>query len=336
MSDQFSNEQREFCDLFKKLKDWCDDDPAGLPEYAQQDTSIGELCTSLHEAYIKCTRNDEREPKIVYSDLPSDLVKLLREYSTRYNQRVHEAALICDMQKFKLPEMRHHFEEMGVNYDEFLEKLEKLNDFTFKANRKQFGESSTGFVRLSDDLTNFLKQAVLLPDPPSSILDEARLALRALRDVVESTEIDFSDVFRRRNLMPEFFIPRHVSHRHHNTETSAPYELIAQATRAFIYGSELGAIALLRSLMEMLLVEHYGSSGRDLSEIINNTRKLPVSVTIDELHKLRKSANDILHGAFRITVRDDPNNEILSDKTVVRFIELMRDLIEGVPRWQTS
>jgi Asp-tRNA(Asn)/Glu-tRNA(Gln) amidotransferase A subunit family amidase len=52
----------------------------------------------------------------------------------------------------------------------------------------------------------------------------------------------------------------------------------------------------MRSIMEMVLRDHYHAQGNDLSERINSVRKaLPADANEVALHRLRKLANAVLH-----------------------------------------
>jgi hypothetical protein len=136
--------------------------------------------------------------------------------------------------------------------------------------------------------------------------------------------------------VPEIYVPTHVSKKLHNQERAALYDQLEQAWRAFIFGSPAGAIALMRSVVELVLSEHYGSQGLDLKELIDNARGLPRTARASDLHRLRKIANNILHFP-------DPNGGSIQDggeesleKNVVTLTTVVRDLIEGAPRWKSA
>jgi uncharacterized protein DUF4145 len=50
-------------------------------------------------------------------------------------------------------------------------------------------------------------------------------------------------------------------------------------------------LALMRSILEAVLRDHYGAEGEDLSERINQARQLPSGASVAALHRLRKLAN---------------------------------------------
>lgn len=127
------------------------------------------------------------------------------------------------------------------------------------------------------------------------------------------------------------FFPRHVAAR--GGENLSIYESLRQAHEAFIYGAPYAALALMRSIMEVVLREHYGANGNDLSERISNSRKLlPKGATEASLHRLRKLANAILHL--------DPGNEAAllklepaeMEMEILSLLRMLRSLIEGAPQ----
>ena len=91
----------------------------------------------------------------------------------------------------------------------------------------------------------------------------------------------------------------------------------------------------MRSIMEVVLRDHYGANGEDLSlcDRISRSRKLlPNGASAEELHRLRMVANSILHL--------DPGNEVATLKldpvhleiVIVSLLKMLRALIEGAPQ----
>lgn len=96
--------------------------------------------------------------------------------------------------------------------------------------------------------------------------------------------------------MPFVFFPRHIAARHGAPEKVSIYQGLQQAHDAFIFGVPFAALALMRSIVETVLRDHYNAHGDDLSERINSVRKmLPAGANEAALHRLRKLANAVLH-----------------------------------------
>jgi hypothetical protein len=106
---------------------------------------------------------------------------------------------------------------------------------------------------------------------------------------------------------------------------------LQQAHDAFVYGATYAALALMRSITEAVLRDHYLADGSDLKERIRNAQsRLPPGASAAALHRLRKLTNAILH-------LDPAKNEGLSrmddvrlEKEIVSLLFVLRALIEGV------
>jgi hypothetical protein len=137
--------------------------------------------------------------------------------------------------------------------------------------------------------------------------------------------------------VPFVLFPRHVAAHHGQTEKLSIYENLRQAHDAFVFGAPSAALALMRSIMEVVLRDHYGANDDDLSlpERISKSRKLlPRGANEAALHRLRKLANAILHL--------DPGNEAALPKVetiefeieILSLLRVLRALIEGAPQRQ--
>jgi hypothetical protein len=139
---------------------------------------------------------------------------------------------------------------------------------------------------------------------------------------------DLRGVFRRRALVPFVLVPRRVAAKHASKELSFIQNL-QQAQEAFIFGTPYAALALMRSIMEAVLRDHYRAQGNDLAERIDNARALPPAANLAALHRLRKLANAILHldgdrdGGLANMNLCRLENEIIS------LLFVLRALIEG-------
>ena len=141
---------------------------------------------------------------------------------------------------------------------------------------------------------------------------------------------DLADVFRRRRLVPFVFFPRHIAARHGAPEKTSMYQSLQQAHDAFIFGVPFAALALMRSIMETVLRDHYNAQGSDLDQRINSVRKaLPRGANEAALHRLRKLANSVLHGSAdsgEVMTKLEP---FQVEKEIVSLLLVLRALIEG-------
>ena len=158
-------------------------------------------------------------------------------------------------------------------------------------------------------------------------INDGIAAWERLRD---DTGFDLRGVFRRRALSPFVLVPRGVAAKHGSAEKLSMLANLQQAHDTFVYGATFGALALMRSIMEAVLRDHYGAEGADLSERIRNARgRLPPRANEAALHRLRKLANAVLHlepGRDEgLSKMDDERLE----KEIVSLLFALRALIEG-------
>jgi hypothetical protein len=106
---------------------------------------------------------------------------------------------------------------------------------------------------------------------------------------------------------------------------------LQQAHDAFVFGATYAALALMRSIMEAVLRDHYRAEGKDLSDRIYNARsRLPPSANAAALHRLRKLANAILHLDREKDEDLSSLDEVKLEKEIISLLFVLRALIEGV------
>lgn len=141
---------------------------------------------------------------------------------------------------------------------------------------------------------------------------------------------DLRGVFRRRALVPFVLVPRQVAAKHGSSETLSMLKNLQQAHDAFVYGAPYAALALMRSIMEAVLRDHYRAEGKDLSERIRNARaQLPRGANEAALHRLRKLANAIVHLDREKDEGLPAMDDVRLEKEIVSLLLVLRGLIEG-------
>tara|TARA_R110002126_G_scaffold10533_8_gene48449 strand:- start:1120 stop:1857 length:738 start_codon:yes stop_codon:yes gene_type:complete len=162
-------------------------------------------------------------------------------------------------------------------------------------------------------------------------VEEVLDGVKAWEKIAAQFGSDVAGVLRRRALVPFVLIPRHVSSHHGEGEKLSLLTHLEQAQTAFICGAPFAAVALMRSILEVTLREHYRSEGKDLYELINNCKTLPPSVSKETLRRLKWFANDILHfNKEKVSMPDD------LEKDLLEHFFVLRALIEGAPEKKPS
>jgi hypothetical protein len=225
--------------------------------------------------------------------------------------------------------------QLQANFDEAISawvELDKASNRAKEALRKELQACDDEERRSKlGDLLMELERDPFFDDDPMSIEDVVkgvRLIWKRLRN---EAGFDLRGFIRRRRLIPFVFVPRHVAARHDHP-LSYIYENLRQAHEAFVFGVPSAALALMRAIMEMVLIEHYAAQGNDLSDRINSVQKaLPASANAAALHRLRRRANSVLHqgeGQREILSRFEPQ-EIETE--IASLLRVIRALVEGAP-----
>jgi hypothetical protein len=169
---------------------------------------------------------------------------------------------------------------------------------------------------------------------PMPIEDAIKLAMADWKSLKDEARLDLRGVFRRRALVPFVLFPRHVAAHHGRDDLLSIYQNLRQAHEAFVFGAPFAALALMRSIMEVVLRDHYGAPGDDLPlhERINNSRRLlPHGANAAALHRLRMIANAVLHLGTERNEALPRFEPIQLEKEILSFLRVLRALIEGAP-----
>lgn len=138
-------------------------------------------------------------------------------------------------------------------------------------------------------------------------------------------------VFRRRRLTPFVLVPRTVSARYGDSDKVSLLANLSAAQEAFVLGVPLAALAMMRSILEGVLRDHYRADGDDLFQHISNAARLPSGAPKQALHRLRIRANALLH----LDPQKAESLPVLSaeklELEIVSLLLVLRALIEAAP-----
>lgn len=305
----------EFMARFAKLKDMIDDQPSGLEALAAGDESVRDACLDLILP-THLIEQAERRGRTAYAR-PVDprFIAAWRDYEQRYADPiacVFLADLGLDLRETE-PASRtktvfqHRWKHADNDAAEAAAAIATALDFAEEQADPESGDYPDGF--------------------PEKVAD----GIRAWGQIAKETGFDVRGVMRRRSLLPFVLVPRHVSSGYGNAEQMSLFHLLQQAHDAFVFGVPFAAAALMRAITEVVLRSHYGSSGNDLCELIDNCRQLPKGVQRAALHRLRMFANAVLH-----CDQTKDAAPAASEQNMLSFLHVIRALIEGVPRWPAT
>jgi hypothetical protein len=179
-----------------------------------------------------------------------------------------------------------------------------------------------GYDRLIDQVERYEGQF-----EDSHIANASRIALEAWDYLEQSIGLDLASVFERWREVPVYLMPAHVSNRHGHTELNGLHALLADAIRAYVAGAPLAAMMACRSLLEIVLRDHYcqGESGK-LAELIVLASRRFDHVDQKRLDRLRKEANRVVHEYGSAGSRD-----LAGNRAIIEFLKTLKFLIQTAP-----
>lgn len=308
-----SIEVAHFMALFSRLKDWSDDDPDGLFDFAVGDESVKELCLKLFDAARVLTGSELGTSETFAAPVDPAFITAWREYDRHYRAVIHKvstAELVCAV---GIPEVRlvdpgaQAWEDCDWIAEGDAERIEEVF---------HFAQVNMDDERWADHAHE---------------MNDIKAGISAWRDLHTNTKFDLHGILRRRRLIPFVLIPRNVASKYGNDDKLSMFKNLEEAHHAFVFGAPYSALALMRSTMEAVLRDHYRAEGKDLSERIRSARhRLPRDANEAALHRLRKLANAVLHldpGRDEGLPKPD---EARSEKEIVSLLLVLRALIENV------
>lgn len=308
-----SAEVIEFMTLFARLKLFSNDTPEDLADLAASDSSVMDLCTQLHPAAHFLRMNERRARVLFAAPVDPAFLAAWRDYEERYEHIVSDIWL-SDL----LPELDSGEPSSVSKADR------QWDNADYEA-----GEQASGIAEAISFAQFNVDQEDRWIDRPDFIerIEDGIAAWDRLQD---DTGFDLRGVFRRRALVPFVLVPRNVAAKYGSAETLSMLKNLQQAHDAFVFGATYAALALMRSIMEAVLRDHYRADGKDLRERIRNARgRLPRGANDAALHRLRKLANAILHLDQEKDEGLPSLDEVRLEKEIVSLLYVLRALIEG-------
>lgn len=307
-----SPEVMEFMTLFARLKQWCDDAPDELADFAKTDTSVRDLGISLSFAASFLKMNEKRHRALFAAPVDPAFLVAWRDYEARYETVLADIWIVDFM-----PEL-----ESGQP-----SRVSKA-DFQWDVADDEAADQSSGIGEAIEFAQFSAEQD--WRDFPEGFVERVQDGVAAWERLQRDTGFDLRGVFRRRELIPFVLVPRQVAAKQGSAEKLSLLKNLQQAHNAFVFGATYAALALMRSIMEGLLRDHYRAEGKDINERIRNARgRLPPGANEAALHRLRKLANAILHLDQEKDEGLPKMDEVRLEKEIVSLLYVIRALIEG-------
>jgi hypothetical protein len=308
-----SPEVTEFMTLFARLKDWCNDTPDELANLVKRDESIRQLFEELRWAAQELKRNERKSRALFAAPVAPYFLDSWRDYEARYESVLTDIwfeDLFADLGPNDLtqtPASEVDWQTADSMADEYAKALEETIDFA----DENAGDEGRGL--------------------PERVVETIEYGLIAWRTLKDEASFDLRGFLRRRDLVPFVLVPRKVAAKYGDVERLSLLKSLEQAHEAFNYGAFHAALALMRSIMEAALRDHYGAQGRWLREMIDDPRvNLPSGASIAALHRLRSMANAAVHLDKEKDEGLREMDDVTLEKEVLSLLFVLRALIEGV------
>jgi Domain of unknown function (DUF4145) len=321
----------QFIKLFAKLTEWVDDDPMAIPTCTGEFEFVA-LCMDLSAAYMDIEFSNKQR-KMFLGAQDTKYIKRLREYESRYKETIEWACLQLVRHTRKMCEEFIPKEVANFPFEEVADLFEKMR------------VDSTRFIRDNVEENNLLVRETLgyvielfAGKRKRNSREEKRsyfAGAHQILGIIEQLDLKTGESTERLKLAPNLLVAREIARRFHNSRQMVFCDLFNQAVRSYVVGAKDACLALMRSIVEVVLTDIYGSKGCDLSEKIRLSSNLPANVDKNKLHNLRRLANQSLHSSScetDVASRDDQ----LIEEEMADLLSVVRDLIEGAPLWRTA
>lgn len=307
-----------FMRLFARMKDLSDDSPEHLTNLAATDPGFNAICNDLSVSAFFLERSEMSGKARFTAPVDPAFLRAWRDYENRYQavlSGIFLEALGLDISGSESAPTSKWDQMWQAADGEAEEQANAINNFIHFAKDNADQEH-----RWEPDFAQRLQDGI---DAWEGLKDRAGLDLRGM--------------FRRRALVPFVLVPRKVAAKHGGAEKLTMLENLRHAHDAFIFGATHGALALMRSVMEGVLRDHYGTVRADpneqvkLGERIDAARdRLPPGANAAALHRLRDLANAVLHLDRKKYASLGNMNEQRLEREIISLLGVLRELIEGV------
>jgi hypothetical protein len=308
-SERLNENVSVFMLKYRQLRDLSDDNPLGLDRDARRDKALMNLCLEVWHAAFSLDVSERRDRRAFAAPVNPAFIVEWRDYQSRFASVIANVALL-DLGV-----------DIGLTDNTSAEDRFRLNWEFARDQAQEDARAVEAALKLAlDDASSPWKEY------PEGYADEILHGVDEWNRLKLATGFSLEDVFRRRELLPFTLIPKHVSDKHGEAERMSLFTHLQQAQEAFVFGLPFAALAMMRSVLELVLRQHYSANGNDLVTLINSSKNLPRTANSSALHNLRLFANSILHFG-QVQVPD----ALMLERQLVSYLSVLRDLIERVP-----
>lgn len=301
-----------FMKLYASFVHDLDADPNEIEELAINDSSVKEMCLDLRNAAVAIFAAEKSARAHFTTPVNPEFIESRRDYEERWSEQLDRIYWKDYAKETGLDFLAEPFPQLSPS-----ESI-KVADGAARYMVMAIGEA----IALADD--TLANDGHIFSEEDAHWVEDG---VEAWRTFTHTSDHLVLSILRRQSAVEFINVPTHVAHKHGSAETLSLYTLLRQAQEAFVCGLDFAAIALLRALMELVLVKHYEVNRQELDRMIDaSANKLPKNLQPSVLHRLRQLGNWVVHSnQERVSTVDDLEQEILAG------FQILRRLIEEAP-----
>jgi len=300
-----------FLAVFGQLKAAVDDDPGRLEAAWPDNNQLHSLCDELAQL-VRRFETIEEWSQLAFTDNVSPAgARARRDYDERWR------GVVTDVANRELAALLD--EILG---GDFVDDTE-TNDTSPASAQDQLADEIVHWKDAANEDAAQIKRIIdylfqlreLDDDGDREWIDEGLHAW----DRLEVSGLDIAGALWRRRALPHVLVPVQVA-RHYGASKRSLHRRLHQAGKAFVFGAPLAALALQRAVIEEVLSKHWGAEKGWVRDA-----NLPDLSWESRAHRLKRLANDALHGDPERLTTDE------LDRSIIENFLLLRLLIERAP-----
>jgi len=317
----------KFMTLYEQIQTITKGAPDRIPFLYKNDPKFADLCREINLVVFFLNYGLRDSGTTVVERVDPRYISKLRHYEKELDKYIGK--LTWD----------DLFREIGIT--ESSESTSKPTEFDPDANLREEAKAEAQAIQLHLEFGSYEHLSEFIDEDVSQGVFDGE---RALRRLFSSLGLNLAgSIYRQRKLSP-VHIPLHAASEKSERKLTLSRAL-QEAHRAFILGAPLAAIALCRTVSEVLIRDHYkigDPTSNDLTPRFRNAQKDPTAKlkgADEQLVALIKYASDILHGRWdgnrwpdELEIEALPSDLAIIDRVVMLWLEKLQKLIEGMPK----
>lgn len=339
----FYENLKEFSELYSILMDHCDDDPNHFRELLEDErrsvsernkkydfslTPFQKDMSRLESIYLDIYEfiNEGNNP--ISTEMPNKYFEKWKRYENEYSH-IYDSFNSKSLQDtaWMVDELFGENSEMSEKWKLVMDGMLDLTDYKAKKN-----SNWPAFVEQTNSRAqSHVQEAVESICAALERIDDNqgywKDYVREILDLLNDKAFDLEKFLKFKMLEGKILLPRETKIRHQNKNIKSIEIYLDQSVRAYCAVSPAGAFALLRSIIESLLREHFEATGSDLASYINSAKGF-TAFERNKMHNLRKDANSVLHDPSILENFLESPAEL--DAKFFNYWYLIRNLIEKI------